>query len=403
MLCGAQNKVKHISGSRHLRILIIHNAYQQAGGEDTVQRNEAELLRRAGHIVESLIVSNDNISSYKSRITTALAASYNLGGKALVSGAINRFRPDVVHVHNTFPRLSPSVFDACSKAGVPVVWTLHNFRITCANGILLRSGLPCEDCVGNAPLSAIRHRCYRGSAIGSASVAAMIWTHQLRGTWHSKVDRFIALTHFARDKFIAAGLPSERIVVKPNFSEDPLAEVEDVPVERRGALFVGRLSAEKGVDVLVDAWRDMGALLTIIGDGPQRPALEAKAGSEVQFLGHHDRAYVQNAMRRAALLVVPSVWFEMYPMTVVEAMACGTPVVASRIGALAEIVQEGVTGFHFSPGDAHDLSCVVRHVLANPEEMARIGANARSYYKDKLAPEANIVALERIYNEVIEQ
>lgn len=234
----------------------------------------------------------------------------------------------------------------------------------------------------------------------------MIWAHQLRGTWRGKVDRFVALTGFARDKFIAAGLPPERIVVKPNFAEDPLADgqgdmAERGEVERKGALFVGRLSQEKGADVLIRAWRDMGAPLTVLGDGPERAGLEAAAGPEVTFLGHLGKAEVQAAMRRAQVLVIPSIWFEMYPMTVVEAMACGTPVVASRIGALAEIVRDGQTGYHFPVGDAEALRATLRTALADRAALARIGANARAYYESTLAPQASLAALEDIYMQVI--
>ncbi len=391
------------SGSGRLRILTVHNAYQQAGGEDTVFASETELLRDAGHQVETLTVSNDGISSRVSQLKTALSASYNRAGRALAADAIAAFRPDVVHVHNTFPRLSPAVFDACHAAGVPVVWTLHNFRVTCANAILLRDEAPCEDCVGRAPLPAIRHRCYRGSMIGSAAVAGLIWRHQRRGTWHGKVSRFLALTQFAREKFIAAGLPADRIVVKPNFAVDPQpAGTGDAPL-RTGALFVGRLSAEKGVDVLVKAWCGMGLSLTIIGDGPDRAALEAIAGPEVRFLGFRDSRFVQEEMRRAAMLVVPSVWYEMYPMTVVEAMACGTPVIASRIGALKEIVEDGVTGCHFTAGDPDDLARTVRKAASQPAHLKQMGRNARAHYQSALSPAASLAALESVYRQVMVQ
>lgn len=391
------------SGSGRLRILTIHNAYQQAGGEDTVFANETELLRGAGHQVETLSVSNDAISSKASQLGAALSASYNRKGRAFAAEAIAAFRPDVVHVHNTFPRLSPAVFDACHAAGVPVVWTLHNYRVTCANAILLRDDTPCEDCVGRAPLPAIRHRCYRGSLIGSAAVAGLIWRHQRRGTWHGKVSRFLALTQFARQKFIAAGLPAERIVVKPNFASDPRGERAAELPDRTGALFVGRLSAEKGVDVLVKAWHEMGLPLTIIGDGPERAALEAIAGPEVRFLGRRDGRFVQEEMSRAAMLVVPSVWYEMYPMTVVEAMACGTPVLASRIGALTEIVEDGVTGHHFNPGDPADLARTVQQAMAQPQRLAGMGRNARAHYESALSPGASLAALETVYRQVMVQ
>ena len=221
------------------------------------------------------------------------------------------------------------------------------------------------------------------------------------GAWQHKVSRFIALNQFAQDKFIAAGLPAERIVVKPNFMADPFATDPMPDVARKGALYVGRLSAEKGVGVLVDAWREMDMPLTILGDGPDRAALEARAGPNVHFLGHRDRAFVQEAMRAAAVLVVPSIWFEMFPMTVVEAMACGTPLVVSRIGALAEIVEDGKTGVHFTAGDAADLARTLRSIFAEPAVLARMGQNARRHYEKALSPHAGLAALEGIYREIV--
>lgn len=388
-----------------MRILIAHNSYKQAGGEDTVFANETALLRRAGHDVETLAVSNDAIALWTDRLKTAVTASYNPQGRALMTDRIKRFRPEVVHVHNFFPRLSPAIFDACGQASVPVVWTLHNFRVTCANALLLRDSRPCEECLGKVPLAAVRHRCYRGSTLASLSLASMIWTNRLRGTWRSRIDRFIALTDFARNKFIAAGLPADRIRVKPNFADDPFGTDGAKVGEPRtgGALFVGRLSAEKGADVLVAAWQDLDFPLTVMGDGPERSALEAAAPPHVRFMGHCEKASVQREMRQAALLIVPSIWYEMFPMTVVEAMACGTPVIASRIGALAEIIEDGRTGYHFNPSDPSDLVRVVRMALSDPARLAEIGANARAHFEARLSPAASLGMLETIYAEVCER
>lgn len=383
-----------------LRVLCVHNAYQHAGGEDSVFQNEALLLEAAGHVVERVRVSNNGIGGPITRTTAALEATYSLRGRGMIRRKIADFRPNVVHVHNFFPRLSPAVFDACNSSGVASVWTLHNFRVACANGLLFRDGKICEDCVGNLPLPAIRHRCYHNSYIGTVAVAAMIGYHSLSGTWRRKVDRFIALNDFARDLFVRSGLPAERVVIKPNFSS-PIREPTDHITKRVGALFVGRLSQEKGVRTLVEAWTKLDVPLTILGDGPERAALEKIAPSHVSFSGFADRETVAAAMTTTQALIVPSVWYENFPMTLVEAMSAGTPVIASRLGSLPGIVKDGVTGLHFSAGDASDLAKVASAAFARPDELARLGESARTYWQAHMSPESNLRQLETIYEAAI--
>lgn len=381
-----------------MRILIVHNAYQLHGGEDSVCANEAELLRAAGHDVSVLRADNAGISGGLAAAKAAVGTTYSLSGKRMVADAIAAHRPDVVHVHNFFPLISPSMFDACRAAGVPVVWSLHNYRIACANGLLLRDEKPCELCVSQPPFAAIRYRCYRGSMAGSAALAISIGYHRLAGTWKHKVDRFIALNRFARGKFIEAGLPPERIVIKPNFVADPGPSGNH---PRAGALFVGRLSEEKGVRTLIAAWRGIAAPLTIVGDGPLRAELEATAPANVTFAGLKDADGVRAHMRAAAMLVVPSTWYENFPMTIVEAFAVGTPVVASRLGALPEIVEDGVSGLLFDAGDADHLRQTATALLTDPDRAAKLGAGARAEYAKTMTPGANLKMLETIYRDVI--
>jgi glycosyltransferase involved in cell wall biosynthesis len=309
--------------------------------------------------------------------------------------AIAEFAPTLVHVHNFFPLLSPSIYDACRAAGVAVVQTLHNYRPICAGSFLFRDGHPCEDCVGASPYHSVLHGCYRGSRLGSVAVARMIDIHRHRGTWSHKVDRFIAVSAFARDKFIAAGFPAERLVVKPNFAADQPAAPSAV---RAGALYVGRLSPEKGVGTLLQAWHRLAVPLRIVGDGPLRRVVENSTGANIASLGLKQPSEVASEMAQASFLVVPSIWPETFGMVMVEAFSHGLPVIASRIGALTEIVDDGVTGLLFSAGDPKSLEAKVVWAIQHPEEMRMMGANARKVYEHRYSPAVNFLKLKEIYN-----
>jgi glycosyltransferase involved in cell wall biosynthesis len=374
-----------------MRVLVAHNSYQQRGGEDAVVENECALLATEGIEVDLLRVSNDDISGLAAKLRAARDVAYDRASLALVAERIRTFRPDVLQVHNFFPRLTPAVYDAAREARVPVVQTLHNFRVACAAATFMRDGQVCELCLGRAPLPAIRHRCYRGSLAGSIAVARMIDTHRRRRTWATKVDRFFALTEFAKAKFVAAGLPAERIIVKPNFAPAPVLPGLDTGKnlrERHGALFVGRLSVEKGLPHLVEAWRHVDYPLRIAGTGPLADAIRSAAPPSVTFLGSLERDAIAAEMAAAAFLIVPSVWYEGFPMVVAEAYAAGLPVLASRIGSLAEIVAEGETGRLFAPGNPDDLIRVVHGVLADRERLAGWSEGARRAFLERYSAAA---------------
>ena len=381
-----------------MKILLAHNRYQLAGGEDAVVAAEHDLLAENGHNVRLFSVTNDAIAGLSAKLRAAARTAGSAWGRDAMAREIAAFRPDIVHVHNFFPLLSPSVYDACRDAGVAVVQTLHNYRLICPGGLLMRGGRPCEDCVGASPWRAVLHRCYRGSALGSAAVARMVDTHRRRGTWRSKVDRFIALTEFARSKFAAAGFPADRIAVKPNFVADRARRPEG---DRAGALFVGRLSTEKGIATLLSAWRTLDMPLRIAGTGPMEGEMLNAGLPTVTMLGHSTAEAVAEEMARAAFLLVPSVCYENFPVTLAEAFCQGLPVIASRLGAMAEIVEDGVTGLHFTAGDAADLAAKVRWAADHPEDMRRMGRNARRIYEEKYTPAANYTRLRAIYDDAI--
>jgi glycosyltransferase involved in cell wall biosynthesis len=388
--------LKIVPASQLPRVLVVHNAYQQRGGEDSVVEAEAALLQRAGHAVEIYRRDNAEVDAV-GRLQLAADALWSRRTVADMARLVERFSPDLVHVHNTLPLISPSVYWAADRTKLPVVQTLHNFRLMCPQGMLLRREAICEDCVGKVPWRAVRYRCYRGSLGASAMVASTVALHRYAGTFRSKVARYIALNHFCRDKFVEAGLPTDRLRIKPNFVEVPRL---DNATERAGGLFVGRLSAEKGLKVLIGALREYkAAQVSVVGTGELQGDVEAAIGE--RWLGQRSLPDILALMRRAGYLVLPSIWYENFPRTVVEAYGSGLPVIASRLGALPEIVIDGETGLLFEPGSVSDLARKLQWATEHPEEMARMGASARARYESLYTPEANYDMLCSIYAEAI--
>jgi glycosyltransferase involved in cell wall biosynthesis len=387
-----------------VKVLLLHNRYQLAGGEDAVVRAEMTLLASRGHAVSLLEASNERIGGLVSQVRAAGRAIYSTASERDVARELAHVQPDVVHVHNFFPLLSPSVYRACRRAGVAVVQTLHNFRLLCPNGIFFRDGSPCEDCLGRAVAwPGVLHRCYRGSRIATAPVAAMLAVHHALRTWSELVDVYVAPTRFVREKFIEGGFAPERIEVKPHFvGGDPM------PGDGQGgyALAVGRISEEKGFRTLLAAWRRLHAdlPLKIVGDGPLLEELRDASRSllGVEWVGRAPPDEVQRLMQRAQLLVVPSGWYETFGMVVIEAFAAGLPVVAARHGALAELVEHGRTGVHFEPGDASALAAAVDGLLSRPGELPALRRNARAEFEARYDPARNYTALMRTYARALE-
>jgi glycosyltransferase involved in cell wall biosynthesis len=388
-----------------MRILIAHNAYQQAGGEDSVVAAESAMLLSHGHPVEVYGPHNDEIASMP-RLSLAGQTFWSKRTTEDVADLIAKFKPDVIHVHNTFPLISPSLYWAAAKANIPVVQTLHNFRLLCPQAMFLRESKVCEDCLGHLPWRSVVHGCYRESKAQSAVLAGMITLHRGLGTYRNKITRYIALNEFCRQKFIEGGLPAKRIVVKPNFVDSsalifPLA-FSAADASSQGFLYVGRLSAEKGIETLAAAFKNLThASLRVAGTGPQAALLDGVTGLEM--LGVLSSENVLDEMRQASALVMPSIWYENFPRTLVEAFACGLPVIASHIGALAELVEDGVTGLLFEPGNASDLAEKLQWAQQNAEKMRQMGQNARKRYEADYSAEKNYGQLMAIYSDAIDE
>jgi glycosyltransferase involved in cell wall biosynthesis len=382
-----------------LRLLQLHTHYRQAGGEDHVVRTEGDLLRRAGH--EVLTVTTANPEGARAAAVFA-AAPYNPNAAARVVRVAERFRPDVVHVHNTWFAMSPAVLPALQRVGVPVVQTLHNYRLLCAAATLYRDGAPCVDCVGTHPWHAVRHRCYRGSAAQSAVAAATMDLHAHRGTWHRDVDHYLALTAFGRRQFIAGGLPAQRITVKSNSVQDPGPRTAP-PSAGRDVVFVGRLAEEKGLPTLLEAWRGSdtsGLRLKIVGEGPLGPSLHRVAPASVEFLGSLPHARVNALLLGARALVFPSQSFEGQGLVALEAAAAGLPVVHSDLGVMPELFAPGSEDLLVPPGDVPALAAKLKQ-LRDDDYVDWAGKLTRRRFEERYTHEQALDRLLEVYRNVL--
>lgn len=384
-----------------MKVLLVHNSYQQPGGEDQVFALEADLLRAHGHRVVTYQVHNDGVNG-KNPVSLLLDTIWSRETYRKVRDVIRREEPDILHAHNTFPLISPSVYDAAETEDVPVVQTLHNYRLLCPAATFFRAGRVCEDCLNKTvPWPSIPRACYRDSRPATGVTAAMLAVHRTLGTWKNKVAAYIALSDFARSKFIEGGLPIEKVLVKSNFLDpDPGRGKQDGGY----ALFVGRLAPEKGITTLLKAWTEVGESfpLEIAGDGSMAGlvAKAAEQGSGVRYLGWLRREAVLERMRHASVLIVPSNWYEGFPMTIVEAFAMGLPVIASKLGTMSSLIDHGRTGLHFVPGDPADLAAKVHHFRRHPEQAAYMGGQARCEFETKYTSAHNYEQLITIYNRV---
>ncbi len=388
--------------TKPITVLMIHNRYQQRGGEDVSFEADVKLLRDCGHAVVVYEAENRRLDAM-GRCHAFLRTAWSRESARETVALIQRHRPSIMHVHNTFPLMSPSVVYAAARCGLPVVVQLSNYRLLCPNALFLRCGVICEDCLGRpVPWPAIRYACYRNSRPATAAVVTMLSLHRLLRTWQRNVVRFITLSEFARAKFIAGGFDPERIAVRANYlSNDPGRGAGD----RSGILFVGMLHPWKGADVLLEAWRRAPGdeIVTFVGSGPEEAGLRRAADGlpRVEFVGHCGVTDVYAHMKKVRFLVFPSVVYETFGRTLVEAFACGTPVIASRLGPAADIVRDGETGLHFQPGNAADLASKIAWARAHPEAMGRMGRAARYEYETRYTAEAAYRRLMAIYRDAL--
>jgi glycosyltransferase involved in cell wall biosynthesis len=385
-----------------MKVVVCHNYFRERGGEDQVFEDEVALLRSGGHDVTEFVKRNTEMTGLQVA-TVAAQAPWNVGSYRELRSIVRRSGADIVHIHNTLPQLSPALFRAARAEGAAIVHTLHNYRWACPKGILFRDGRACEDCLGRTiPWPAVKHRCYRDSRMGSTVVAATLAVHNVLGTPGS-ADAYIAAGTFIKDKMTEAGLPGERIYIKPNFL-DP----DPGPGDGSGdfAMYLGRLSPEKRIDTLLDAWEmlDRPIPLKISGDGPLRHLVEEAAArnDHIEYLGFAPKAEVNRLLGEAQALVFTSGTYEAQPLTIVETFARGTPVIAGRLGAMQGMIDDGETGFLFEPGNARDLANVVNRAFSTPETLASLRPRVRREFESTYTIAKNLDRLVDIYEHAIE-
>lgn len=391
-----------------MRILLVHNYYIMPGGEDHVFNAEVALLRHYGHEVSTWTQDNRQLAD-ASPVQAALNTIWSRTSQRSLKEKLLELRPDIVHFHNTFLAISPAAYYTCQEAKVPVVQTLHNFRLLCPAATLFRDGRICEDCLGGRGLwPSIQHRCWHSSRPQTAVVSAMLVTHRWLKTWHKQVNVFIALNEFARQKFIDGGLPADKIVVKPNFLASSPPPSTGSRHSTPYVMYAGRLSPEKGCELLLQAWRALPSIpLKIFGDGPLLPQLQQYAQehglTQVEFVGRRSQDEILEAMQHAHLLVVPSLWYEGMPMVVLEAFSRRLPVLVSNVGALAELVHHKINGLNFTLNDATDLAKWVNWSWEHPADLEEIADKAYRDFQERYSADHNYQQLIAIYQRAMAQ
>jgi glycosyltransferase involved in cell wall biosynthesis len=382
-----------------MKVLQIHARYRNESGEDTVVDAEAALLRSAGHEVVPVHAASPTRRVPAARLL--VQSPWNVPAARTVERAVDTHGPDVAHVHNTWFALSPSVLAPLARARIPVVMTLHNYRLGCISRDLFRDGAPCTSCLGRSPAPGVLHRCYQGSFAASAMAAAELGIHRARGTLRRGVDRFVVPTGFAAELLVRAGVDADRITVKPHFTHDPGPRPGPCR-QANEVLYVGRLSAGKGVEELLAAWHRAdapGLRLVLVGDGPLREEVERQAPADVEVAGWQPHGRVLARMRSARALAFPSTWYEPFGMVLIEALAAGLPVVGFEAGAARQIVEPEPHELLAPVGDVDGLARAIGR-LQDDDLVDEASRRSRARFEAAFTPEGNLPLLEAIYRSV---
>lgn len=391
-----------------MNILQIHNRYKTPGGEWTVLSQEYNLLNK-NHTVDQLIIKNsDYLNSIWRRLSLIYKTHYNRSSRKLIAEKLAQYPYDIMHVHNFFPLLTPSIFEAAREAAIPSVLSLHNYRLIHPNGLMYHRGKIDQRSVKGSAYDCVWDGVYRDSKLQTAVAAHMIEYHRKAKTWHRFPTLFIALSEFSKNKFVEGGLPADRIMIKPNFLTDPLSEYDDLKIEKEKSdyfLFVGRVSNEKGIEDLINCWLEINSptKLLIAGDGPIKSKLmnRSKALPSIEWLGQLSKKEVLKKLSKAKALIFPTKCFEGMPLILLEAMSMGCAVISSSIGNPKNMIDHGKNGLLYEPGDMSELIQSVRVIIENPEKASQLAENARERYLRMYTPEENYKSLMNIYSEAI--
>jgi len=388
-----------------MKILLVHNYLRPPSGENIVFEHERSLLEAHGHKIAVYVKKNEEITTWSlvDKIGLPLNVIWSQKSYQEIKRLIHNFKPQIAHFHNIFPLISPSAYYACQQKNIPVIQTLHNFRLICPGALLFRNGKICEECLKDNIWRGVFHGCYHNSRIHTAGVATMLSFHRFLGTWSKQVTLYITLTEFATKKFIDAGFPQDKLVIKPNFLINPPSP----EFQNSGfVVFIGRLGEEKGLKTLIEAWKNIPTIpLKILGEGPMHLELEKIARElnlSIEILGYRPPQECMNYLKMSQFFIFPSIWYEGLPMVVLEAMACGKPIIASRIGVLPELIKDKVTGLLFEPGDAKDLAKKVKWMINHKAEAIEMGKRARIEFEEKYSADKNYELLMDIYQKAIE-
>jgi glycosyltransferase involved in cell wall biosynthesis len=390
-----------------MKILFVHNFYQQFGGEDAVANSERRLLEDRGEEVLFWTRHNDEIKGY-SRLQKINFLRETISSSRTttdIKEAVTRFRPEVAFVHNVYPLISPSLYPALNSLGVPVVQVLHDFRPFCSNGWFYIDGKICERCKMGNHLHGIIHRCYKDSYLLSTLYSATLGINRQAGLL-DKIDAYICLTGFFKKKILEVGIPEEKIYLRPNFIDAPPFDANSDQQGNGYALYLGRLSNEKGIRTLIHAFEKLPEVnLKIVGTGPLEPEVReyvrAKGLRNIEFLGFKSGEEKWQLIRNCQFAVVPSEWYENFPIVALEYFAAAKPVIASRIGGLPYVVEEGQTGYLFEPGNTDDLVATVKRLRSDPAAGATMGRLGRQLVETKYGPEASYNTLMQIFHKVL--
>jgi len=389
-----------------MKILLIHNQYKHAGGEDSVFQTEKDILEANHHLVKEIYFYNSTLNGWFDWLKSSYLLFYNRRSERIVTEAIKTFKPDIVHVHNFFYIASPSIFFSAYKNKIPIILTLHNYRLICSGALLMRNNIPCELCVGKIlPLNGIIYGCHRSSKIQTAQLTFITSLHKVIKTWNTKISMYITLTEFSRNVFLNSSLKlhPDQIVVKSNSVSDTLPS--DAYSREDYFLFVGRLSEEKGIRVLLKAFESKNIQVEIIGDGPMKSEVQRAASTNhnILYSGYKDREYIINRLKKCKATIVPSICYEGLPMIILESFSTSTPVLISDMKNLNEIIKDRYNGIHFKANDATDLYRVVEEFYNNSNAYYHLYDHARETFIAKYTHQINYNNLISIYSNAIKK